>query len=263
MLQLKHEKGKIIIKIEQLEEISRLKQKLQEYVDKGLKDIVENNLVILDLGDIGLNETDFKNLIQMFNSYDIPIDMIRNTNPITKMLALSYSIPIDAPSIINTQNKLTPRTQIPPNPTCTQPQNKPQTTYPTFTNLTEKNNNQDSKDNDIVIFRKNVRGGSVLESQKSILLIGNVNPGAEIRSSKNIIILGKLMGTAHAGYPNNPSCFIFTLKLKNPLIKIANMIAEFDESEIKKRIKTTEISNILFYPENNSIRMEIIKDQKE
>ncbi|MCS6954740.1 MAG: septum site-determining protein MinC [Candidatus Calescibacterium sp.] len=245
---LKQEKGKIIIKIEKIEE-QEIKSKLQELIIKGLKEIANKNQVILDLGDMGLNESEFKTLINTFHSLSIPIDLIRNTNPITKMISINYGIPIDAPSVINTHNKLNPRT-IPTN-------NKKIET--SFLNEPSKS----TLNQDILIHRKNIRSGSLLESGKTILLIGNVNPGAEIRSSQNIIVLGKLMGTAHAGYPNNNNSIIFTLKLKNPLIKIANMVAEFDENEIKKQIKSQEISNILFYHDNNLIRMEIIKEQKE
>lgn len=257
---LKQEKGKLIIKIDKLEQNEIIK-KLEEFTVKGLKEIAEKNQVILDLGDLGLNEDDFKNLIKIFYNFSIPIDSIRNTNPITKMISINYGIPVDAPSIINTQNKLNPRA------------NPLQDETPKIVNKTNKNQssstqkdvfiNLNQEINGILVYRKNVRSGSVLESEKSILLIGNVNPGAEIKSLNSIIILGKLMGTAHAGYPNNPNAIIFTLKLKNPLIKIADMVAELDEESIKKQVKSKEISNILFYLDNNSIRMEIIKEQKE
>ncbi|MCX7759208.1 MAG: septum site-determining protein MinC [bacterium] len=252
---LKQEKGKIIIKIEKIEE-QEIKSKLQELIIKGLKEIANKNQVILDLGDMGLNESEFKTLINTFDSLSIPIDLIRNTNPITKMISINYGIPIDAPSVINTHNKLNPRTIPTNNKNNTSNNNKKIET--SFLEPSKSTLNQD-----ILIHRKNIRSGSLLESGKTILLIGNVNPGAEIRSSQNIIVLGKLMGTAHAGYPNNNNSIIFTLKLKNPLIKIANMVAEFDENEIKKQIKSKEISNILFYHDNNLIRMEIIKEQKE
>jgi septum site-determining protein MinC len=252
---LKQEKEKIIIKInENQKEENIIKQKLEELIKKGLKDIIPNNKVILDLGDIGLNEYEFKKLIELMNSYSIPISSVRSTNPIVKMISLHFGIPVDAPSIINTNNKLIPR-GIP-----IEDKNNP--------NINKATKNEEDNTNitnqDILIYKKNLRSGSILESEKTIILIGNVNPGAEVRSSNNIIILGKLMGTAHAGYPNNNKSIIFCLKLKNPLIKIANMVGEFNEQEIKKQIKSNEISNIIFYPDGNSIKMEIIKDnQKE
>lgn len=258
---LKQEKGKIIIKIEKIEE-QEINNKLQEFITKGLKEIANNNQVILDLGDLGLNENEFKTLIKIFDSLSIPIDLIRNTNPITKMISINYGIPIDAPSVINTQNKLNPRT-IPTNNKNSTSNNYKKIESNSINNPEKSILSEDILNQDVLIHRKNIRSGSLFESEKTILLIGNVNPGAEIRSSQNIIVLGKLMGTAHAGYPNNNNSVIFTLKLKNPLIKIANMVAEFDENEIKKQIKSKEISNILFYHDNNLIRMEIIKEQKE
>lgn len=247
-MKLKQEKNKTIIKIENINE-NEIKTKLKEFIDKGLKEIIENNQVILDLGDLGLNEKEFKNLLEIFYSMSIPIDLIRNTNPITKMIAVSYGIPIDAPSVINTSNKLEPR-PIPIENT-------------NSINITKNLSSEKKENQDIYIYKKNVRSGSLVENDKTIILVGNVNPGGEVRSSKNIIILGKLMGTAHAGYPDNTNAVIFALKLKNPLIKIANMVAEFNEEEIKKQLNNKEISNILFYVDDNSIRIEIIKEQRE
>lgn len=249
---LKQEKGKIIIKIDKIEE-NEIRNKLQEYINKGLKEIVENNQVILDLGDLGLNESEFKSILKIFDSFSLPIDIIRNTNPITKMISINYGIPVDAPSVINTQNKLIPQTTV----------NNDKNSSIGSDNKLGNRIVENTLNQDILIYRRNIRSGSLLESEKTILVVGNVNPGAEVRSARNIIVLGKLMGTAHAGYPNNNSSIIFTLKLKNPLIKIANMVAEFDENEIKKQLQLKEISNILFYQDNNSIRMEIIKEQKE
>ncbi|MFN4219847.1 MAG: septum site-determining protein MinC [bacterium] len=258
---LKQEKNKIIIKIQNYDE-NEIKLKLKELVEKGLKEATENNQLILDLGDLGLNEYEFKKIIETFNLMSIEIDMIRSTNPITKMISVNYGLPVEASSIINTQNKLEPRAI---------PIGSPSKITPKDNNLTKNSVNtlassvtsETNSKQDIYIYKKNVRSGSILESDKTIILIGNVNPGAEVRSSKNIIVLGKLMGTAHAGYTNNPNAVIFCLKLKNPLIKIANMVAEFNEEEIKKQIKSKEISNILFYTDDNYIKMEIIKEQKE
>jgi len=258
---LKQERGKIIIKInENQREEPFIKQKIGEFIDKGIKEIIQNNQVILDLGDIGLNEDEFKRLIRIFEGFSIPINLVRSTNPIVKMISFHLGIPVDAPSIINTNNKLVPRGMP-----IGQDEKENKDTKVGFQNEVQRNYQSNKsfleKDHDVLVHRKNLRSGSILESDKTVVLIGNVNPGAEIRSGRNIIILGKLMGTAHAGYPNNTNSLIFCLKLKNPLIKIADMVAEFNEQEIKKQIKLKEISNILFYADNNSIKMELIKDQ--
>lgn len=256
---LKQEKNKIIIKIQNYDE-NEIKLKLKEFVDKGLRETIANNKLTLDLGDLGLNEYEFKKILEIFDSMFVNIDTIKSTNPITKMISVSYGLPVEASSIINTQNKLEPRAIPIGNLPITQPDNNLTKNLPNNTTLNPEINSKQ----DTYIYKKNIRSGSVLESDKTIILIGNVNPGAEIRSSKNIIVLGKLMGTAHAGYPNNPNALIFCLKPKNPLIKIANIVAEFNEDEIKKQIKNKEISNILFYiDDDNSIKMEIIKEEKE
>ncbi len=255
---LKQEKGKIIFKLAEIN-LELINSKLIELFHKGLKDILNNNSAVLDLGDLGLNETEFKNLLLYFHNLGINIDTIRSTNPITKMISVSYGINIDAPSVINTNNKLTPKTKIDNlNNTNKLNFNNFEKNLNEFYQLNDNNLKNISNDNDILIINKNLRSGNYIEDKRSIVIIGNVNPGAEIKSNNNIIVLGKLMGIAHGGYPKNYDAFIFALNFNSSTIRIADLVGEYNEELFKNKKK--DFKNVLFKINNSSIVMEIIRD---
>ena len=267
---LKQEKGKVIFKLSQID-LDSINSKLLELFNKGLKEILRDNNVVLDFGDLGVNETEFKNIILSFDKFGINIDIIRSTNPITKMISVNYGINIDAPSVINTNNKLTPKTKLNYDSDKNESikENLDNKLKINFNNFETKNNNfyternlksninEDGK-NDLLIISRNLRSGNYVEDNRSILVIGNVNPGAEIRSASNIIVLGKLMGVAHAGYPNNYDAIVFTLSFNSSTIRIADLVGEYNEDLIKTKKK--DFKNVLFKVSNSSIIMEIIKD---
>lgn len=256
---LKQEKGKIIFKVAEINS-ELINSKLIELFNKGLKELLSNNMVILDLGDLGLNEIEFKNLLINFYNLGINIDTIRSTNPITKMISVSYGINVDAPSVINTNNKLTPKTKLDNvnNHTNKVNFNNFEKNFNEFYQLNDNNLKNNLNDSDILIINKNLRSGNYIEDKRSIIIIGNVNPGAEIRSSNNIIVLGKLMGIAHSGYPKNYNAFIFALNFNSSTIRIADLVGEYNEELFKNKKK--DFKNVLFRINNSSIVMEIIKD---
>jgi septum formation inhibitor MinC len=259
-ISLKQEKGKIIFKVSDIN-LESISLKLKELFNKGLLEILDGNSVILDLGDLGVNESEFKNIISSFHNLGINIDTIRSNNPITKMISVSYGIPIDAPSIINTNNKLTPKTKVTTVDNIKNFNNF-EKNLQELSKVNSKNLNIDSltnlNDSDILIINKTLRSGNYIEDRRSILIIGNINPGSEVRSGNNIIVLGRLMGIAHAGYPNNYNACIFALNFNSSTIRIANLVGEYNEELLKNKKK--ELKNVLFKVVNSSIIMEIIKD---
>ncbi len=259
-ISLKQEKGKIIFKVSDVN-LESINLKLKELFNKGLSEILDGNSVILDLGDLGVNESEFKNIIFSFHSLGINIDTIRSNNPITKMISVSYGIPIDAPSIINTNNKLTPKTKVTTGDNIKNFNNF-EKNLQELSKVDSKNLNIDNltnlNDSDILIINKTLRSGNYMEDRRSILIIGNINPGSEVRSGNNIIVLGRLMGIAHAGYPNNYNACIFALNFNSSTIRIANLVGEYNEELLKNKKK--ELKNVLFKVVNSSIIMEIIKD---
>ncbi|MGC8733624.1 MAG: septum site-determining protein MinC [bacterium] len=260
-ISLKQEKGKIIFKLSEIN-LELINSKLIELFNKGLKEILNDNNVILDLGDLGINESEFKNIILYFHNLGINIDTIRSSNPITKMISVTYGINIDAPSVINTNNKLTPKTKIDSIHDINKNFNnnkKINNFEKIFNEINQANDkNLNIVDSDVLIINKNLRSGNYIEDKRSIVVIGNINPGAEIRSNNNIIVLGKLMGIAHGGYPNNYNAFIFALNFNSSTIRIADLVGEYNEELLKNKKK--DLKNVLFKISNSSIVMELIKD---
>lgn len=74
-----------------------------------------------------------------------------------------------------------------------------------------------------LFFHGNLTNGQVLETKKSIIIIGNVEKKAKIISNGNIIIIGALRGEAVAGRDCHPKRFVLALKMEPVHIKIGRV----------------------------------------
>lgn len=86
-------------------------------------------------------------------------------------------------------------------------------------------------------YRGTLRTGEVLETEKSVVILGDVNPGAQVISRGNIIVLGCCMGKLYAGASGNDRCFAAALILKPSHVRIADKAAR---SAITKKVDTGE-----------------------
>lgn len=68
----------------------------------------------------------------------------------------------------------------------------------------------------------------VLESEKSVVLLGDVEAGATIAAKGSIVVLGALKGNAYAGVTGNRNSFVFSLSMQPKQLKIANLAAQLD-----------------------------------
>ena len=68
----------------------------------------------------------------------------------------------------------------------------------------------------------------VLESEKSVVLLGDVEEGATIAAKGNIVVLGALKGNAYAGVTGKRNSFVFSLSMQPNQLKIGNMAAQQD-----------------------------------
>lgn len=84
-------------------------------------------------------------------------------------------------------------------------------------------------------YRGTLRSGQVLETEKSVVVIGDVNPGAQVISKGNIVILGCCMGNIYAGAAGNRECFAAALTMKPMQVRIADKAAR---SAIVKKTDT-------------------------
>lgn len=78
------------------------------------------------------------------------------------------------------------------------------------------------EDNSGQFYRGTLRNGQLLETEKSIVVIGDVNPGASIISQKDIIILGGLYGEAYAGGNGEEGHFVVALEMSPQKLKIGD-----------------------------------------
>jgi len=100
----------------------------------------------------------------------------------------------------------------------------------------EKNLNvnlEEVKGSSVLVVRKDLRSGQIIEHFGDVILIGDLNPGAEIRASGNIIVFGKLRGIAWAGYPGNTDAVIVAGKMEPQQLRIANIFAVPEEEDRK------------------------------
>ncbi|MCR5684292.1 MAG: septum site-determining protein MinC [Lachnospiraceae bacterium] len=111
----------------------------------------------------------------------------------------------------------------------------------------------DRSGNSAVFYKGIIRGGEIVEKDKSIIVLGDVNPNANIISEGNIVILGSLKGTACAGSSGNHNAFIFALDMQPSQLRIADTIARSaDASEGK----TGSTGPMLAYLDHENICIE-------
>lgn len=86
-------------------------------------------------------------------------------------------------------------------------------------------------------YRGTLRSGQILETEKSVIILGDVNPGAQVISKGNIVVLGCCMGNIYAGASGNRECFAAGLIMKPNQVRIADKTAR---SAITKKVDTGE-----------------------
>ena len=103
-----------------------------------------------------------------------------------------------------------------------------------------------------VFHKGNVRSGSEIVFDTSVIIMGDINAGATVRSKGNVIVLGSVRGIVHAGIDGNKSCFVFALDLKPVQIKIAETIARAPDDQDKSTDREPKIA----FVENDNIYIE-------
>lgn len=73
--------------------------------------------------------------------------------------------------------------------------------------------------------RGTLHRNQVLESEKSIVILGDVEHGATVVTKGSIIIIGTLRGTVYAGASGDCSAYVVSLSMKPRHLKIGNIPA--------------------------------------
>ncbi|MGL4610702.1 MAG: septum site-determining protein MinC [Trueperaceae bacterium] len=94
-----------------------------------------------------------------------------------------------------------------------------------------------------VIIAKTIRGGGLVESTGSLIILGDVNAGAELIAEDDIIVIGSLRGVAHAGATGNEQAVIWAQKILSPQLRIAGQLAQAG-SDSPSEAKTAEVAHL-------------------
>lgn len=111
-------------------------------------------------------------------------------------------------------------------------------------------------------YRGTLRSGQVLESDRSVIILGDVNPGAKIISAGNIVILGALKGNVYAGANGDEASFVVALDMNPVQIRIGDTIARCSDKPKKLHKPETKIAyvdggNIYIDPLNKEVLGEL------
>lgn len=107
---------------------------------------------------------------------------------------------------------------------------------------------------DGIFCRGTLHKNQILESEKSIVILGDVERGATIAAKGNIIVLGNLSGKAYAGVGGIQDAFILSLGMQPQKIRIGNVKVQTDKAfqdenmSIKPQIIITEGNQLQFIP---------------
>lgn len=88
-------------------------------------------------------------------------------------------------------------------------------------------------------YRGTLKKRQVLESEKSIIILGDVDFGATVVSKGNIVVLGTIRGSVHAGAAGNKKAFVVALSMKPQMLRIADTSAHhvYLRKEVKPEAK--------------------------
>ena len=89
---------------------------------------------------------------------------------------------------------------------------------------------EDASKKDGIFCRGTLHKNEVLESEKSIVILGDVEKGATVAAKGNIIVLGRLLGKAYAGMGGFADAFILSLSMQPQKIRIGNVKVRIDKA---------------------------------
>lgn len=118
-----------------------------------------------------------------------------------------------------------------------------------------KNENIDIGDG-AVLYRRTIRSGVSIISEKNVIILGDVNPGAEIISAQNIMIWGRLRGSVYAGKGNNEAAIICALSMAPTMLRIGTTVSEMPVKFKKSRPYMAKINHgvIQFEPWDKGVK---------
>lgn len=109
-------------------------------------------------------------------------------------------------------------------------------------------------------FKGDLKNRDVLETDKSIIILGNVNSGCAVISAKNIIVLGGLYGEAYAGGNGCEGAYVAALEMEPERIKIGDFKYKPNTKQSKWRIRPKTQPKIAYIKNDRIIFETLTKD---
>ena len=103
-------------------------------------------------------------------------------------------------------------------------------------------------------YKGTLKNNQILETERSIVVLGDVYPGSTIVSSKDIVILGGLYGEAYAGCDGTEGHYIFALEMAPERLKIGDFKYK-NQKPAKWGIKP-KVQPQIAYVKNNKLVVE-------
>ena len=94
---------------------------------------------------------------------------------------------------------------------------------------------------EVLMLRGRVRSGQKIEAKNHVLITGDVNPGAQITAGGDILIMGRLLGHAHAGYPDNAAAIILALDFRPSQVQIGEYVVSDLDAQKTDRVEFASV----------------------
>lgn len=103
-------------------------------------------------------------------------------------------------------------------------------------------------------YKGTLKNGQVLETGRSIVVLGDVYPGSAIISAKDIIVLGGLYGEAYAGGNGSQGHFVAALEMSPERLKIGDF--KYNTKEKNKWSIKPKVQPKIAYVKNRKVVMD-------
>lgn len=105
-------------------------------------------------------------------------------------------------------------------------------------------------------YKGTLKNNQILETERSIVVLGDVYPGSTIISSKDIVILGGLYGEAYAGCDGTEGHYIFALEMAPERLKIGDF--KYRPKTASKWGLRPKVQPKIAFVKNKSIHIEML-----
>lgn len=105
-------------------------------------------------------------------------------------------------------------------------------------------------------FRGNLKDHEILETDRSVVIIGDVYPGCAVTSPKDIIILGGLYGEAYAGGNGEDGHYVVALDMQPEKLKIGDVV--YKNEKVSKWSIKPKFQGKIAYVKKGKVVTEVI-----